>query len=1009
MSQIHWAKQISADFNTKADWVGGAVPAASDDAILDASGTLAYTVTASTDQTVSSIQTASTATLAVLGVLFDATGGTGSGVSAGLLAVGGGATLELGGTLDNTGIVSLDDHAALSVAAGGVRLTGAGMVELDGATIAGATSAATLTNAGEAIEGGGQLGGGSLTLVNQAAGVIASEGALALAIDTGANTVVNAGLIVAEGPGGVTIAGPVDNQGELAVNGGPLTVTGDVTGAGDLVVVNGVLKFEGASDQAVVFTDGSVGTLELAHSVSYPALVRSISGFSTSGATALVLDDVNFVQDLTTATYSTGGLLTVTDGPNAAYFSLIGNYGGLTFATVAAGANGVGVRIVVALPVHWAAPVSGAFTAAADWRGDVAPGPTDEAIVDASGSYTVTASSSQTVADIQTAPTATLSITGGVFDAPGGTGQGFNAGSIAVAAGATLAVGARFDNAHLVTLADGATLMVGGAPFFLTGLGMVLLGETTGSRITAAAGNSTMVNQSVIEGGGQIGGGGLRLENQGVIASEGPAPLVIDTGANTIFNGFNYPGTIVAEGSGGVTISSPIDNEGELAVNGGPMTIVGALTGGGVSVVVNGVLKFEGAANQEVVFTDGSVGTLELTHSLSDQGLIAGLSTTGTDALDLDDISFATGRTTAAYVGGSASGRLTVTDLYNTVSVSLYGDYTDSSFILGSDGHGGTRIVAMGPISWAAQVSGAFANGADWSGGIAPGAADGASLGAPGSKAYTVTSTTSETVSSIQIASTATLSVTGGVFDSVNGATNAGVISEANGASIELGDFSFNTITNAGLILAAGAGGVTIDSGVVNSGRLAVNGGSMTVTGAVTGAGYGEVVSGTLDFAGAFNENVVFTSGSTGTLELGDSLGYTQGSIQGLSTTGANALDLGDITFTSGVTTATFNGSSTSGVLTVTDGSHTARINLVGDYLGSTFTTSLGAGGVGTRIVDPPASPSPASLPLVPAPHAFIAAMAALAPQAGGQVQPTSHLDQGHASMIAMPKFTQAA
>jgi len=219
-------------------------------------------------------------------------------------------------------------------------------------------------------------------------------------------------------------------------------------------------------------------------------------------------------------------------------------------------------------------------------------------------------------------------------------------------------------------------------------------------------------------------------------------------------------------------------------------------------------------------------------------------------------------------------------------------------------------------------------------------------------------------VASIQTAATATLSITGGVFTASNG-TGAGA--------------------NAGTILAAG-GGVTIEGAVANTGHLAVNGGSITVTGAVTGSGYGEVVKGTLDFAGAFNENVVFTSGSTGTLELAHSIAYTTGRIQGLSTTGTNALDLADITFTSGVTKATFTGSATSGVLTVTDGTHTARIGLIGNYVGHTFTTSLGAGGAGTRIVDPAASGSSAPSALAPPPHALIAAMAALGAQTGGSV-----------------------
>ena len=235
----------------------------------------------------------------------------------------------------------------------------------------------------------------------------------------------------------------------------------------------------------------------------------------------------------------------------------------------------------------------------------------------------------------------------------------------------------------------------------------------------------------------------------------------------------------------------------------------------------------------------------------------------------------------------------------------------------------------------------------------------------------------------------------------------AGVI-ESYGSSLLTVNTGANTITNAGIFLATSAGGMTIASAVANTGHFAVNGGSMTVIGAVTGAGYGEVVKGTLDFAGAFNENVVFTSGSTGTLELADSLAFAKGRIQGLSTTGANALDLGDITFTSGVTTAVFSGSTTSGVLTVTDGTHTAEINLIGDYQGSIFTTSPGAGGVGTRIVDPQASAAPTTSALSAPPHAFIAAMATLGAETGGSVSWTHDPGRLAEPMLTIPRIQAA-
>jgi hypothetical protein len=144
------------------------------------------------------------------------------------------------------------------------------------------------------------------------------------------------------------------------------------------------------------------------------------------------------------------------------------------------------------------------------------------------------------------------------------------------------------------------------------------------------------------------------------------------------------------------------------------------------------------------------------------------------------------------------------------------------------------------------------------------------------------------------------------------------------------------------------------------------NAGVAVVQGAVTGSGSAVVNGGTLDFASTFSQNVAF-SGATGVLELAHSLAYRK-SISGFSKTGGTKLDLLDIALGSG-TKATFSGTSTSGVLSVTDGTHTARIKLVGDYQSSTFTVATdNHGGV---LVTDPSRPSAAS--------AFASAMAGMA------------------------------
>ena len=163
-------------------------------------------------------------------------------------------------------------------------------------------------------------------------------------------------------------------------------------------------------------------------------------------------------------------------------------------------------------------------------------------------------------------------------------------------------------------------------------------------------------------------------------------------------------------------------------------------------------------------------------------------------------------------------------------------------------------------------------------------------------------------------------------------------------------DTSANTIVNGGLIQ-SNQTLVSIKSPVANTGTLLAYLGTLSVTGAVTGAGKVRIGGGTAIFASSFTENVTFY-GPGGTLELAQSQAYG-GTIAGFSKTSTTALDLDDIAYTKGKTTATFaeNASGTSGVLTVTDGTRTAKLKLAGDYSTSTFTTSSDGHG-GTKVVD---------------------------------------------------------
>jgi hypothetical protein len=99
-------------------------------------------------------------------------------------------------------------------------------------------------------------------------------------------------------------------------------------------------------------------------------------------------------------------------------------------------------------------------------------------------------------------------------------------------------------------------------------------------------------------------------------------------------------------------------------------------------------------------------------------------------------------------------------------------------------------------------------------------------------------------------------------------------------------------------------------------------------------------------YAGAVN-----FAGSSGTLQLDSSTGFT-GTVAGMA--GQDTLDRRDINFAN-IRSSRFSGNSSGGTLSFTDGTHTAKIALLGNYLASTFVAS-GDGHGGTSIIDPHAA-----------------------------------------------------
>jgi hypothetical protein len=492
-------------------------------------------------------------------------------------------------------------------------------------------------------------------------------------------------------------------------------------------------------------------------------------------------------------------------------------------------------------------------------------------------------------------------------------------GATLSASGGVIVSGSTVTLAGAITLTDtlvaaSPQIIVAAGGATLSGGGRLELTNASTNTIVGASAAATLTNNDIIFGAGDLGDGNLTLDNgvKGIIEADDTVPLTINTGTTSTIVN---AGEIIAVTA--LTIDSPVANTGVLYAVGGTLTAEGAVTGAGTvsaSTSASGV-NFTGTGN---VFS----GALE--------GAGAIYFTGGSDTLSGSTLSASGG----VIVSGSTvtlAGAITLTDTLVAASPQI--------------------IVAAG----------------------------GATLAGAGGRLELTNASTNTVVGASAAATLTNNDIIFGAGDLGDGKLTLdngvkGIVEGDDSVPLTINTGS-NAIINAGDIVAITA--ATIDSAVTNTGLLLADGGTLTAAGAVTGAGGAEVEgAGTLILKGAFNETVTFATGSTGTLELGDSKGYTTGSITGFSKTGTNSLDLLDIPFISGTTTATYSGTTTSGVLTVKDGANVATIHLTGNYTTSTFTVSASSAG-GTKIVDPATVQSPHLIRPAPlSPHHFIAAMA---------------------------------
>jgi autotransporter passenger strand-loop-strand repeat protein len=483
-----------------------------------------------------------------------------------------------------------------------------------------------------------------------------------------------------------------------------------------------------------------------------------------------------------------------------------------------------------------------------------------------------------------------------------------------VSAGETLTVSSG-ENGNQLTVLSGGTLNI-------------LAGGTAASTTISSGG---FVQDLGTAGSATIGAGG------GLVIFAGGT----DSGT-TISNGGNE--TVL---SGGLAWSTTALSIGVLNVLAGGAAI-GTMDNGGADVVSgNTVGTLVGSSGIEAVFGPGtSLSATVLAGGI--QYVLSGGRASGTTDSGGADIVLAAGIASGTEVAGggtevaSSGGTLTSTTvLAGGIQYVLSGGTASST----TDADG-VDIVLAGGVERGATVS---------SGGIEV-ASSGATL-------------LSSTV------------LSGGIQYILSGGTGIGT-TDSGGVDIVLaGGLENGTKVSSGGIEVASSGGELLSASVLPGGvEYALSGG--LASGTIVNGGNEQILSGGTA-AGATVEGGGFLVVSSGGTVNGATISGATLEIQGGGLTGSNPiiysggaalildasanfigtiagftagdyLDLRDIAFGSS-TSMSFAGNNLSGTLTVTDGSHTAHITLLGDYSPGQF-NSGSDGHNGTVITDPPAS-----------------------------------------------------
>ncbi|WP_295144288.1 hypothetical protein [uncultured Reyranella sp.] len=560
------------------------------------------------------------------------------------------------------------------------------------------------------------------------------------------------------------------------------------------------------------------------------------------------------------------------------------------------------------------------------------------------------------------------------------TGQ-TSAGLILTSGGA-LTVNGGTASATMVS-AGGIEYVAGG-----TDKGAIVLGVhqvwsgASATSMTIASGGSGFVygttSAVAVNGGGfqYVGGQAHQSVASGTTVNSGGNQYILGSGfasgTTVLSGGKQVVGGATSSGGGGFALSTTVQTGGQLLVSAGgsagfhytatsgptsgQVLISGSATiAGGAGYVYSGGVALgtllQGSGSVLNVYSGGSAGSTTIQSGTNQYAYLGGSSLAATVQSGGFEVVWGTGSVASGatilsagyeYVYDGAQASNTTIQSAGTQLVWDSGTIASNTNIQ----FGGLMQVHNGGSSLNTTVNGGLL--VVWSGGTASNTTLNGFISSGGSGSTLFNGSQHIGATGSALATT----VNSGGFQYNYGDAISTIVNSAGSAITYSGGTTTSAQINAGGTYHVIAGGIASQIMVTGAGAQAYvwSGGSLQ-GGAIVDGGFLEVLSGGV----ASGSTITFTA-SGGTVKFDDSVAISGNvSISGLAPS-AGAIDFGDIGYTAGVTSATWNQSTSSGgVLTITSGSLQASINLFGNYVAGNFKLASD-GATGTLITDPVAN-----------------------------------------------------